>query len=117
MSLIDCHEFKYCCYTKWYSKVLHLIFLLYLMKQFSLIVCLQMKISKTQCMYFGTRLEPGALVSKIPAIFLNFCHSTFLDVGVVRVGCCFHSPKAEPFFSIPPLAFYVWKRGSIFLQV
>lgn len=70
MSLIDCREFKYRCYTKWYSKVLHLIFPLYMMKQFSLIVCLQMKISDTN---FGARLEPGAFVGKIPVIFLNFC--------------------------------------------
>lgn len=70
MSLTDCCELKYRCYAKWYSKVLPLIFPLYLMKQFSLIVALEMQISNTN---FGTRLEPGAFVAEIPVIFLPFC--------------------------------------------
>ena len=81
MSLRDCHEFKYGCYAKWYSDILHLIFPLYLMKQFSLIVCLQVKISKTQCTDLGTRLEPGVFVGKIPVIFLNFCLQYFFGPG------------------------------------
>lgn len=74
MSLTDCRELKYRCYAKWYSKVLPLIFPLYLMKQFSLIVALEMQISNTN---FGTRLEPGAFVAEIPVIFLPFCLYVF----------------------------------------
>jgi len=75
MSFIDWRE------CKWDYHVLHLIFPLYLMKQFSFTVCLQMKAYKAECTNSGSRLEPGAFVGKSPVLFPNFCLLSVFGCG------------------------------------
>jgi len=79
MSFIDCCERK-CSYKMWDCHVVHLYFPLYMMKEFSFTVCLQMKAYKAECTNSGSRLEAGAFVGKIPVISPNFCLQSFFGL-------------------------------------